>query len=201
MKVGIIGYGFVGKALHSGLKNSVEIFRIDPLLGNHVDDLKAFGPNIIFICVPTPMNDNNTQDLNILKEVIENINKLDIDALVVIKSTVLPNALDIISKKLKKFVYNPEFLREKHAEEDFVNSPFIILGGDIQQSTKVANFYNNHTKCVSQNYRYMDHKSASLLKYTINSFLAMKVVFFNEIKKFMTNQISISIGKSLLKKT
>ena len=63
MKVGIIGYGFVGKALESGLKNNVDILKIDPILENKIEDLIEFKPDICFICVPTPMNNDGSQDI------------------------------------------------------------------------------------------------------------------------------------------
>ena len=67
MRVGIIGYGFVGKALANGIKNKVDIFKVDPKLGTSISDLINFNPEIIFICVPTPMNDDGSQDIKILK--------------------------------------------------------------------------------------------------------------------------------------
>ena len=54
MKVGIIGFGFVGKALANGLNNS-DIFKVDPKLGKSIDDLINFMPEIVFVCLPTPM--------------------------------------------------------------------------------------------------------------------------------------------------
>ena len=67
MKIGIVGYGFVGKALANGLKDNVEISLIDPKLNTDIKNLAAFNPEIIFICVPTPMNDDGTQDITILE--------------------------------------------------------------------------------------------------------------------------------------
>ena len=61
MKVAIIGYGFVGKALHNGLKSNVETYLVDPKLNTHVSELNSFLPEIIFISVPTPMNDDGSQ--------------------------------------------------------------------------------------------------------------------------------------------
>ena len=72
MRVGIIGYGFVGKALANGIKNKVDIFKVDPKLGTSISDLINFSPEIIFICVPTPMNDGS-QDIKILKKVIDEL--------------------------------------------------------------------------------------------------------------------------------
>ena len=53
MKVGIIGYGFVGKALANGIKSEASIFKVDPKLKTTIEDLVSFDPDIIFICVGT----------------------------------------------------------------------------------------------------------------------------------------------------
>ena len=54
---------------------------------------------------------------------------------------------------------------------------------DKDETNKLSNFYKNHTKCINKNHIFVDLVSAALIKYTINSFLATKVIFFNEIKK------------------
>ena len=113
MKLGIIGVGFVGEALFNGLKESVEVKKIDPKLNSKVKDLVSFKPNIIFICVPTPMNDDQKQDLSILKKVIREIIENNINSMIVLKSTVLPNHINEIQSMIPKLVYNPEFLTEK----------------------------------------------------------------------------------------
>ena len=84
---------------------------------------------------------------------------------------------------------NPEFLREKSANDDFTNSKLIIFGGDRSNSEFLASFYDKHTKCKCKDYIFTDAESASLVKYTINSFLATKVIFFNEIFNLF-NQIN-----------
>ena len=61
MKIGIIGYGFVGKALEAGFTDTVKILKIDPKLNSRIDDLIDFNPDAIFICVPTPMNKDSSQ--------------------------------------------------------------------------------------------------------------------------------------------
>ena len=67
MKIGIIGYGFVGKALANGLNDDVEIVKIDPKLNTSSKDLIGFNPDIIFVCLPTPMMDDGSQDIIILE--------------------------------------------------------------------------------------------------------------------------------------
>ena len=183
MKIGIIGYGFVGKAIESGFKDEVEILKIDPNLNNKISDLKNFHPRAIFICVPTPMNEDNTQNISVLKKVLKELLELNLNTLVVIKSTVLPNYIDELGNLIPNFVYNPEFLREKHAEEDFISSNLIVFGGKPNESESLGKIYKNYTKCLCKDYIYTDAISASFIKYTINSFLATKVSFFNELKK------------------
>ena len=182
MKVGIIGFGFVGKAIKNGLNESVETLNIDPKLNTKTKDLVNFKPDIIFICVPTPLREDLSLDETIVFSVIDEITELNIQSLIVLKSTILPNHLNAITKKLKRFIYNPEFLREKHANDDFINSNLIVFGGREKETNELKDFYMHHTKCKCKEYVMTDIVTASLIKYTINSFLATKVSFFNELK-------------------
>ena len=75
-----------------------------------------------------------------------------------------------------------KFLREKSANEDFINSKLILFGGEKPYLDLLANFYDSFTRCINKEYQYTDLISASLVKYSINSFLATKVIFFNELK-------------------
>ena len=86
-----------------------------------------------------------------------------------------------------KIVINPEFLRERSAFQDFISSPFILIGGNSKYTSKVKNFYKEFSLCQTEDYYETDAISASMIKYTINSFLASKVIFFNGIKKIFDN--------------
>ena len=191
MKVGIIGYGFVGEALNQGLTGDIAVKKIDPKLGTNINDLKDFKPDIIFICVPTPMNEDGTQDISIIKEIINDLKNNHLSSLIILKSTILPVYINDIKDFLPSIVYNPEFLREKHALNDFINSELIVFGGDEDACLRASEFYSKYTKCINKNYIFTDVIAASLIKYTINSFLATKVIFFNEI-----NQVFKSSGTS-----
>lgn len=181
MKIGIIGHGFVGKALQNGIIDNASLTIIDPKLGNTIEDLKIIEPDIIFICVPTPMHKDNSQNIDIVLDVISDIKKLSLKSVVVLKSTVLPNHIREIEKQIENFVYNPEFLREDFADEDFVNSNLILFGGSKKNCKYVSKFYINYTKCINTDHVFTDSISASLVKYSINSFLSTKVMFFNEL--------------------
>lgn len=182
-RLGIIGYGFVGKATDYGFSIKTKKLFVDPKLNTSIDSLKDFDPEIIFICLPTPMNDDGSQDNKLIISTLRELNDMGFEGITVIKSTVLPSLLEDASKIIGNLVYNPEFLREKFAEEDFVNSPMVILGGDQKDTAIVKNFYENHSICKTNNFIFTDLKSASLIKYSINSFLANKVIFFNGIKE------------------
>ena len=181
MKVGIIGYGFVGKALSSAINDDVEVLKIDPKLGTKIKDLANFKPNFLFVCVPTPMDHDGSQNVEILNEVLSDIKRFDIPSPMAIKSTIHPGNIAEIKNNFPDFVYNPEFLRERHAESDFINADLIVFGGDEKVSRQFSNFYLKHTKCLCEDHIVTDSETASLIKYTINSFLASKVVFFNEM--------------------
>lgn len=187
MKVGIVGYGFVGKALHNALKSSVEVFLVDPILKTNMRDLKVFLPDITFICVPTPMNNDGNQNISILNSVFDEFMSFKISGILILKSTILPDNLTTLSGKCPVMVYNPEFLREKYANHDFIKSKLIVLGGKSDVVDIAANFYSIYTKCECDEYIRTDMVTASLVKYAINTFLATKITFFNEFNNLFRN--------------
>ena len=109
------------------------------------------------------------------------------NTLKVIKSTVLPSLLKMLHQIDSNIVYNPEFLREKHAKFDFINSEMIVLGGNESNTKKVANIYKRHSLCTTKNYIFTDLETASFIKYSINTFLATKVIFFNQLFNIFEN--------------
>lgn len=181
LKIGIVGHGFVGKATDWGFNRNVEKLIVDPIYNNSLSDLCKFDPDILFVCVPTPMGTDGCQDQTILTEVISDIKNKFPKKITVIKSTVLPDLLVKLNSENNNLVYNPEFLREKHANEDFKNAPFILLGGDRNKCNKVAQIFKDHSRCKTEEYRFTDISSASFIKYCINTFLALKVVYFNQL--------------------
>tara|TARA_B100000965_G_scaffold45070_1_gene33007 strand:+ start:591 stop:1436 length:846 start_codon:yes stop_codon:yes gene_type:complete len=199
MKVTIVGHGFVGKAIENGLNNNVQTLIIDPIYKKEISEIISFNPEVIFISVPTPMRKDGDQDLTILKKVIEEIVSIGTNAEVVIKSTVLPNNISIIEKMIPSIVYNPEFLTEKNAFEDFINADLNVFGGNEKNVSKIVSFYKNNTKCLLNDYIVTDLVSASLIKYTINTFLASKVIFFNELQKLFNKSGTTETWENFIK--
>ena len=100
-----------------------------------------------------------------------------------IKSTIIPDYLHEFKKTFDlKIVYNPEFLTEANADEDFKNPPFQVFGGKWRDCEVVEKAYPRHSSVKIVPTFKVDLTTASLLKYTINSWLATKVTFFNELK-------------------
>lgn len=177
LKLGVIGYGFVGKAVANGFNTEkVQQFLIDPKFNTTVEDLKHCNPDVTFICVPTPMGLDGSIDTSILEEVVPHVIE-HISGLIVIKSTVTPDFLDKYSESI---IYNPEFLTEKNSLDDFKNPKFHIFGGKLEDTTKLSRIYYEYSNCNPSPEYHMTAKEASLVKYGINSFLASKVLWFNE---------------------
>lgn len=181
LRLGIVGHGFVGKATDWGFNKNTKKFVVDPKIGTTLDQLYEFGPELIFVCVPTPMGENGTQNSEIIENVVKELSKIFFESIIVIKSTVLPSILEKLERINENIIYNPEFLREKHANNDFMNSEMLIFGGKKDIALKVSKYYQNHSRCKSAEHVFMEISTASFIKYTINTFLAVKVIFFNEI--------------------
>lgn len=199
-KIAIIGYGFVGKAVEFGFRNKTnDVMIVDPYKGHHnIDEMIFFNPDFVFVCVPTPMNDDGSINKSIINSVVNQLNT--IDATVIVKSTITPDVVKEICCN-NNFVYNPEFLTERNAFEDFLTPDFHILGGQGCHAEKVRDLYTYNSNCNPAPFHYMTPVEASLVKYGINSFLAMKVVWFNQWKELTEsldaryNIVSKSIGE------
>jgi len=145
--------------------------------------------DIIFICVGTPTK-NNKADLkyvyNVVKSIKSNLNKYKI---IVTKSTVPVTTGDKIEKILNskknqnKFdvISNPEFLREGEAIRDFQYPDRVVIGTNSKKANQIMK--NLYLPLIKKGSRYINtsRRSAELIKYASNAFLATKITFINEI--------------------
>lgn len=168
----IIGHGFVGQAVDYAFSN-IPRYIVDPKYDTEIPTDNLLQYDIVFVCVPTPMGSDGSIDTSIIDSVLQRIKD---HPLVVVKSTVTP---DIIEQY--NVVYNPEFLTEKAANEQFVSAKFHILGGYPLDTITVEQFYRHNSLCDEAEFYHMTAAEASYVKYTINSFLALKVTFFNQL--------------------
>lgn len=184
LKLGIVGAGFVGGSVINGFDtDTVEQFVVDPKLNdNTIADLIKFSPSIVFICVPTPEAHKGDVDVSYVRQVLSDLYDRKYKGVAVIKSTITPKHLTKMKKDFDlKLVYNPEFLTEANAHQDFINPHMQVLGGKWRDCDTVEKAYARHSKVkVVPTYK-VDLITASMIKYTINSWLATKVIFFNDL--------------------
>lgn len=177
IKVGIVGYGFVGKAVAHGFQNA-QLTIADPILGTSTKDILEAKPDVVFICVPTPMGENGVIDASIVEQVLIDLKPLN--TLMVLKSTVIPDIVYKLSWRYDRFVYNPEFLTEKNAEYDFEHPQMHVFGGHPGDTHTLASIYHQASICQRCPEHHMTAMEASFVKYGVNSFLMAKVLFWNQ---------------------
>lgn len=182
MNIGIVGHGVVGKAVEHGFTTNLSyVYVVDPKYHTTIDMMcDNFKPDVIFVCVPTPTNDDGV-DSSIVESVLKEISNRPERPIVVIKSTITPDVCDKLKTIYPRIVYNPEFLTEANAIQDFVNSDFIVLGGNEKDVLDVADLYSQYSLCNPCPVYMVDEKTACLIKYTLNCFMATKLIFFNQV--------------------
>ena len=180
ISVGVLGNGFVGEAISFAFSSisNVFIYDIDP--SKCLNDVNlVHNCDFVFVCVPTPMFEDGSQDLSYVESAFESATDKPI---YIIKSTVLPGTTDTLSKKYPNFkiIFSPEFLTERTAKLDMLTQSRIILGGELALTNKVKTLFT--TRFKNKNIIQTDSKTAELIKYMNNTFFATKVSIMNEFK-------------------
>ena len=201
-KIGVIGQGFVGNAVREGMKNYYDVLAYDkdPNKFSNVSCIQEIikKVDITFLCVPTPMRNNGECDLRILKEAL---NEIGICAgfeyksiIVIIKSTIPPGTTEQLNKEypLLHLVFNPEFLTEANAVEDYKNQNRIIIGGNRIGTTPVKRIFSKSFPKIP--IIKTSSTIAETIKYVTNTFLSMKVSYANEIYQ-LCNTLEIDYDK------
>jgi UDPglucose 6-dehydrogenase len=166
MNILIAGYGFVGKAHEALLKDKHNIKIYDPRLG-YTD----FGePDAVIVCVSTPQYKDGSCYMNNVYEVIE----ASPDVPILIKSTISVEGWDMLVDcfPTRMLNFSPEFLRAATAVEDLKNMDLMLIGGTS------CTFWSN---VFDVSVEIADPRELILAKYARNSFLALKVAFFNQM--------------------
>ena len=180
IKVGVIGNGFVGEAISFAFSSisDLYVYDINPLKSLNKLEL-VHNCDYVFICVPTPMFEDGSQDLSYIENVFESATS---KPLYILKSTVLPGTTEMFSKKYSnlQIIFSPEFLTERNSKLDMLTQSRIILGGDFKLTQKAKILYNQRFKI--KNIIQTDPKTAELTKYMNNTFFATKVSIMNEFK-------------------
>lgn len=186
MEIGIIGMGVVGGATAKVLSRVHSIHPYDKYKKEHNDLEGLINSDLVFICVPTPMKPSGEIDysaiydsLNLLSKLAKKHNKYP---LVVIRSTAVSGTTDKLADEYTQFsfAFNPEFLTEKNALKDMQDTTRIVIGANDKESLeKLIRVY----KPLFPNAKYIcvDRKTAEMIKYAANVFLASQIGIANEI--------------------
>ena len=196
-KVGIIGYGVVGKAISLTFEKEFTIVKYDKY--NDYDDFKELlDCFFVFIAVPTPFdNEKNRVDDSSVLESLERLNSLEYKGTVIIKSTIPPTYTRSFTSLFNlKIVFNPEFLRESTTpNEDFANQSIVVLG--VDEHKDFQNTKNLFIKVLAQDciYHECNYEEAELIKYSQNMTLSSRVsisnLVFDACEKFGVDYSSL----------
>lgn len=120
-KIGILGYGYVGKATHRSLLSQSAVNIHDTLFGTSRTILKD--DDIVFVCLPT----SSYQDIEILKQEIKYLLDQNPFTQIIIRSTLpIGSCCNIETEFGIKLIYIPEFLRERFWEIDCLKRPLVV---------------------------------------------------------------------------
>jgi|ETNmetMinimDraft_21_1059911.scaffolds.fasta_scaffold00722_5 UDPglucose 6-dehydrogenase len=176
LELALAGCGFVGSTYLNALKEGHSVYVVDPKLNeNKLSDRKFDG---VVLCLPTPSDVDGKCDFSILQSCFKDI---DPETPVLIKSTLSIEGYESLKAEFDNPIsFSPEFLRQDTAERDLRKSKNVILSG------RHANFWHRVLlDCPIFKHKMFsfiqDIREAITVKYMINSFLATKVAWFNQV--------------------
>jgi UDPglucose 6-dehydrogenase len=167
MKITIAGYGFVGKAHLAVLKDMHDITIVDPAYN---DNTIPKDTDAVIVCVSTPQRPDGSCHMDNVFEVVE----ASPDVPILIKSTISVEGWRMLEQNFPNRMLNfsPEFLRAASAVEDLKNMDLMLIGGTS------CNFW---ASVFNVSCEIAEPEQLILAKYARNSFLALKVAFFNQM--------------------
>ena len=152
------------------------------------DYRKAF-KEVKFVIISTPTNydeETNYFDTTSVEDIIRKVISINKDATIVIKSTIPVGFTDKVKEKykIKNIFFSPEFLREGHALYDNLYPSRIIVGSDTPKGRKLASLLKECSLKEDIVVKYMTSTEAEAVKLFANTYLAVRVAFFNEVDTY-----------------
>ena len=187
--LGIVGLGFVGKSIDYIFSTKwVKKVIVDPKYSQTtIDDLWGERPHIVFICLPTPSNDDGSVNGDLVLDAVKTINAKS-KAFIVIKSTLTPDLVASAMELCDRLAYEPEFLTEANAKQDACHPKYRVIGAkDPSAGQYLQQMYQYHSLADGCPAISLTPVEAAYFKYAVNSFLSMKVTFLNQLKQLMDN--------------
>jgi UDPglucose 6-dehydrogenase len=181
MRIGIIGFGFVGSAVAWHHKHQTLIIR-DPKLKDSASLQDLVNVDAIFICLPSPMLEDGRCDTSYIENGLDEIMSVPFEnpIPIICKTTAPPTVYQKLIDKYPNIVYSPEFLTAANNIADYGNAEFFVIGGDQGWCERAKDVIKFGVPLPDQQFVYTDIKTASMFKYMMNSYMAMKVTFMND---------------------
>lgn len=198
--IGVIGAGFVGKHVIKFFSRLHEVHYYDTSMSacGTIQESAMFSPleelsswaDFLFICVPSPMAKDGRCDVSIVDKVVSDLNKLQTQATIIIKSTVALGTTKRLCHTYPdlKIVFSPEFASmskywSPHGiDRDMVEAPYYIFGGEKYLCSKVIDLFIQVGGPTKKYLQTQNPTEAEMAKYITNTFYATKITFCNEMK-------------------
>lgn len=186
-RIGIIGLGYVGMAIKSTIDYGWgNIVCVDPNNGHTGTYEEIAECSGVFVCVPTPQDDTGKCDSSILEEVLTQLSNINFKGVIISKCTATPDVYQRLNAQYPNLVHSPEFLTAANASLDYASATWTIIGGEIRAWRHEAERIIKITQPELKTVKFCKIGEAALAKYAVNSFLATKVVFMNELYQLAT---------------
>jgi len=182
MKIGIIGVGVVGLAIKEGFERlEHEVLVHDIKLNTDLKDILS--AELIYICLPTNSKEDGSCNIDIIIETLDRLSDFNYEGIVAVKSTIIPGTYSTLTTffNRQRLCLVPEFLRERHAVEDFIsNHNILVIGSEYKEAIDlVIESHGHYPKKV----KVVTPYECEFVKYFSNSFKAYKTVFANSFGK------------------
>lgn len=186
MKIGIIGYGYVGKAMFEYFSGQFDVIYYDPFINGSSSKEEINKCDLGVVCVFTPSKENGECDISIVEETIDWLET----PLILIKSTIKIGSTKKLKEKTgKRICFSPEYIGESlydtgkyNFNKSMKNHTFYTFGGEKKDTNELVNIFQIISG-PSKIYKQTDETSAEIAKYMENAFFSTKLVFCYEMNE------------------